>query len=259
MTAQELEESAPQLTIITVHGNGGGGFRFERMHSYMPPHVALVCPTLPGFANEPKDPSLTTLSDFADRLHPVVQQAQQMKGKIVLLGHGIGGSIALDYLQRHAKAIDGLILHAPVGAMLDKRAFPMFIRIPGVAMLGQHMFASALLRPYFARRLFKHPVPAEFQARFFGEYANCRVFADMFFMINHQWFSSLHPIETPTIILWGEDDNVLTPDQIDAFRPLLHAHKIVRPANWAHFPMCDMPKEYCNQIVSLATDLVNQK
>ncbi len=254
MTNGTAAADSKHLTIVALHGNGGGGFRFERMHQYVPPNVTLMCPTLPGFATEPKDPALKTLAQFADTLHPIVSRA---KGRIVLLGHGIGGSIALDYLQRHADSVSGLILHAPVGAMLDKRIFPVLLRLPGVACMGQQIFSWPILRPFFAKKLFKHPVPEDFLARFFGEYAHCKVFADMFFLISHDWFTSLQTVQTPTIVLWGEQDNVLSAKQLESFLPLLTNPRIVRPPEWDHFPMCDIPEEYCKQIVTLAEELVH--
>lgn len=243
----------PELAIIAIHGNGGGGFRFDRMHDFIPAGVELCCPTLPGFADTPRNLSLNCLSDYADVLNAIVEN-QRAKHKI-LLGHGIGGSIALDYLQRHARNVDGLILHAPVGALLDKRIFPRLLRLPGVALLGQRIFASPVFRTHFAKKLFVRTVPADFQDRFFGEYRNCSVFADMFEMINKEWFQALNPVLTPTTLLWGPKDNVLSDNQLEAFLRLLHQPQIVRPADWAHFPMCDMPDAYTATVVQLAREL----
>ena len=43
------------LSIAAVHGNGGGAFRFSRLHRYLPDDVNLQAITLPGFADVPDD------------------------------------------------------------------------------------------------------------------------------------------------------------------------------------------------------------
>ena len=108
-------------TVVAIHGNGGGGFRFSRMVDHIAGDVALVPVTLPGFGGRPADPSLHTVTDYAEALWEEIRGLPQ---PIVLLGHGIGGTIAIDLLQRHSVA--GLILHAPVGTRLDDRWFPRY-------------------------------------------------------------------------------------------------------------------------------------
>lgn len=39
------------FSLIALHGNGGGGFRFERIKPFIPSEVNFVAPTLPGFAD----------------------------------------------------------------------------------------------------------------------------------------------------------------------------------------------------------------
>ena len=140
-----------QLTIVAIHGNGGGGFRFDRVRPFIPDNVRFWPITLPGFAAVPADPALQSLTDYADHLHQLIAGEQR---PLILLGTGIGGSIALDYVQRHAETVDGLILHAPVGTRLEKRLFPRLMKLPGMRRLGQWVFSSPLTRPVFRRLLF---------------------------------------------------------------------------------------------------------
>jgi surfactin synthase thioesterase subunit len=56
------------ITLVAVHGNGGGGFRFARVEPHVPDHIRFEAVTLPGFGGRPGDPSLRTLPDYAERL-----------------------------------------------------------------------------------------------------------------------------------------------------------------------------------------------
>ena len=243
-----------QLTIVAIHGNGGGAFRFERVLPYIPENVHFRPITLPGFAAVPADPTLQTLSDYADHLHELIAAESR---PLILLGTGIGGSIALDYVQRHADSVDGLILHAPVGTRLEKRLFPRLMKLPGMRGLGQWLFSSPLTRPVFRRLLFHQPVPDDYLNRFFAEYRQCSVFGQMFDIITADWFDRLQPVAVPTVLLWGERERVLTVDQLNDYKRLLPNHMTRTVPDWDHFPMIEQPDEYGAEVVRLAHTLVN--
>ena len=245
--------SEETITIVAVHGNGGGAHRFSLVGPLLPPGVRLHAVTLPGFASAPADPSLHTLADFARRLAQMVEEQPRPR---VLLGHGIGGSIALQLAQVPLPELDGLILHAPVGAHLDTRWFPWLMSWPGIRELGQRLFASRELRPFFRWLLFTGAVPRTYSDRFFDEYATCTVFGQMFDVITPEWFASLRPVDLPSAILWGAADQVLTIDQLQAFRKLLPDALLARIVGWGHFPMAEAPRSYADEVAVLARALV---
>ncbi len=239
-------------TVVAVHGNGGGSFRFDRLHAYIPPSIDFHAITLPGFGRAPKDPTLRTLSDYADHLAAVCAEFDQP----VLLGHGIGGSIALDLTQRHASAISGVILNAPVGARLDTRRFPQMMRIPGAKQVVQRAMSSRLLRPILKKKFFDATVPDDFLDQFFEEYRHCSVFADMFDIITPTWFERLVPVDLPAVVWWGQNERVLGADQADAFLRVLPRGHIVLEPGWDHFPMVERPSEYAARLAELVTGLL---
>src|SRR6185369_298015 len=117
-----------ELTVVAVHGNGGGAFRFELVKPFVPAGINFKAITLPGFADVAPDPNLQSLGDYAEYLSRLCATLQR---PLVLVGHGIGGSIILELAQHYSGAIDGLILHAPVGARLESRLFPSIMAVPG--------------------------------------------------------------------------------------------------------------------------------
>jgi alpha-beta hydrolase superfamily lysophospholipase len=133
--------SISPLTIFAVHGNGGGAFRFERIKSHIPAEIHFQPVTLPGFAGQPADPTLRSLYDYAAYLRGITAASPR---PLVLLGHGTGGSLALEFIQHFAAELDGLILHAPVGTRLEARLFPRLMALPG-ARWGRGSFQPVLL------------------------------------------------------------------------------------------------------------------
>ena len=239
-------------TIIAIHGNGGGAFRFERMLPFVPNGVRFRPITLPGFANLPADPALQSLTDYANHLHGLIKDEPQ---PLILLGTGIGGTIALEYAQ-HYDNVAGIILHAPVGTRLATRGFPRLMRLPGMKVLGQKMISSWVLRPIFRRFLFHRPLPKPYVNQFFREYAQCSVFGQMFDIITPDWFDSLRRIDTPTALLWGENERILPVDQLDDYKQLLPNHTVHVEPEWDHFPMIEQPARYTQVMLQLTKKLL---
>ncbi len=260
----------PNVRIVAVHGNGGGASRFARMAAHTPDDVALDAVTLPGFSTVPGDPTLRTLADYADRLGEMVRDgidgtdragggeaAAAAEHPTVLLGHGIGGSIALDLVSRRPDLVDGLILHAPVGASLDTRLFPKIMSSTAIRALIKRAISSRLLRPLLRRVFFPHGAPKEVLDNFFDEYRHCAAFGDMFDLINRPWFDGVQPISgVPTVLLWGADDRVLRSGQADEFTIKVPEAETVVRDGWDHFPMIEQPHEYTDEIVAIARRLV---
>lgn len=242
------------ITILALPGNGGGAYRFEQIRPFLPPTLHFQAITLPGFAGKPIDPSLQTLADYA---HHVYSIAQTLPRPLVLLGSGIGGSIALEFAQQYAHSIQGLILHAPVGARLQTRLFPKLMAKRPIRELGKQILSAKIFRPFFTRRLFQNPPPPAILNRFFDDYRHTSTFSQMFDLITAEWFASLQPIQLPAALLWGEKERVLNPQQLHDYKTLLPHHIIHTVPHWDHFPMLEHPAEFAQVIAQLASHLVN--
>jgi pimeloyl-ACP methyl ester carboxylesterase len=245
-----------KLIIVALHGNGGGAFRFELVKPFIAREFDFRAITLPGFADVQSDPSLRSMRDYALYLRKIIDT---MPRPLVLLGHGIGGSIILDLVQNFAESIDGIILHAPVGARLERRFFPRLMSLPGARESGRLLFSSRLTRPLFKRLLFRKAVPAEYLRRFFQEYRQCSVFSQMFDLINIDWFESLRPVSLPSALLWGERERILRVDQIEDYRRLLPESIVRIVPGWDHFPMIEEPEQYAAEISELASTIAEKK
>ena len=242
------------IHVVAVHGNGGGGRRFARLPQPLAADVVLHTPTLPGFGGRPLG-DVDGVAGLADALHEALPATGD---PVVLLGHGIGGSVALQLLADHPGAVDGLVLHAPVGTRLDTRLFPRLLRPRWVRTLVQRAIASPLLRPLW-RRTIVRGMPRRWADEFLEGYRDAEAFGAMFDWLTASWFSSLPPRELPAVLLWGADDRVLGADQrADYHRVLPRATERTVPG-WGHFPMLTDPTGYAEELVRLAHDLAARR
>lgn len=245
-------KTAEKLNIIAIHGNGGGGFRFQLAESHFDGGIEFNALTLPGFANDPV--THTTMAEFAQF---VSESISSTDGPRVLMGHGIGGSIALEVLREHRDQIDGIILHSPVGAKLDRRAFPKIVKAFGVSTAAKFLISNPLLSEFWSSLFFASVPDSNYKRKFFKNYSQCNAFGLMFELITADWFNSLTPAsDLPACILWGEKEKLLTSDQIEPFKKLLPMAKVEVIQDWKHFPMIDSPKDYAEVLSRVAYDLV---
>lgn len=245
------------VTILAVHGNGGGGTRFENVAQHLPDDsTRFVYFDLPGFNGTPVDPSATDVAAYADKVANLIETLREPGEPLVVLGHGIGGSIALDLASRRPEVMDGLILHAPVGADLDTRLFPRVMSTKPVRELLRRMVAAKPFRPIWRKLFFPIGAPKQDTDTFFEGYRDCAAFGQMFEIINVEWFEALTPVtDLPTVLLWGEHDRVLKSGQTEGIAAKTPNAKKVIEAGWDHFPMLEQPQEYARVISTLATDL----
>ena len=250
-------EAHRPLTIVALHGNGGGGERFARVVPAMPSGTTLYAPTLPGFSRRPRDPSLRTLTDYADHVaEELIEVARRDGIAPVLLGHGIGGSIALDLVSRRPELVRALVLHAPVGADLDTRLFPRIMSTRPMRAAVKRVLSSRLARPVWRRLFFPYGAPKATLDEFFEAYRHCAVFGDMFEVITASWFDRLQPVRgVPSILLWGAEDRVLRSGQVDAIRAKVPDAEVVVREGWDHFPMIEQPEEYARELAAMAQRL----
>lgn len=248
--------TATPVTVIAIHGNGGGAFRFSLVPELDEP-VTLRPITLPGFQDRPLPGGPIGLSMFTDAVRETIEQIRTAEpdGRIVLLGHGIGGSIALDVVAGDPHAADGLILLSPVGVKLDERWFPKVMSRPVVRRVAKSVISSTLIQVTAGRLLFTG-APRPFARRFLAEYGNADAFEVMFDLLDAEWFDGLPDISVPVALVWGAKDRVLDVSHVDAYEAVIPDTRRVVRSDWGHYPMIEQPEDFARVIRDVAVDLV---
>lgn len=109
--ARRQTDTHPPLTLMLVHGFPERGSIFEKQIAALSEDFTLLIPDLPGSGNSAYNSALMSTADFADGLAAVIR-AEQID-KLTVIGHSMGGYIALAYGEKYPQHIQGLgLLHS---------------------------------------------------------------------------------------------------------------------------------------------------
>ena len=115
--------------LLLVHGFGGAAWNFSELAPLLP-GKRLILPDLPGHGGSSPLPA-PTLAGFADVL------AQLLDGPVDVLGHSLGGVVALRLAERHPSLVRRLVLAAPAGISSSTRVAEVTIALTGIIQPGR--------------------------------------------------------------------------------------------------------------------------
>ena len=107
---------------MLVHGLGGAAANWLALAPLLLPGRRLIVPELPGHGGSSPLPAAPSLSPYADRLGLLLEHESAAPAAVV--GHSLGGAIALRLDLRRPEAVRALVLAAAAGISSTTRAVP---------------------------------------------------------------------------------------------------------------------------------------
>lgn len=249
--------------LLLIHGNGGANARFQLMLEYartQSPELRMHLPLLPGFEGRPLPPSQDVWALFIEALGRVVATAPDEQW--ILYGHGIGGSMLLEWAARdwilpNGKTFqpDQIIMHSIIGASLQARWFPKLMKLYPMRRFIHWLIYQPALRPRWEKRLFLEPqnIPAALRTRFFEDYRACAAFEVLFDLITPRWYKKVQAKthKEPFYFLWGGQERVVAANFLDFWRNDYPAAQFEVVEDWDHFPMLETPKAFYHKLMDI--------
>ena len=184
------------MKLIFVHGSGAYGDIWRYQTDYFPDSHAV---NLPG---HPHGQTLNSIEECADWLRKYV------KGRgykdVVLVGHSLGGAIALMYALRYPQELKGIIV---IGSGARLRVHPMFLAPCKEAIKGDPREWYQLVEEIYrlTSEDYKREIIEKQKAIGPAVMLNDFLCCDKFDLMD-----KVHEIKLPALIICGELD-VLTP------------------------------------------------
>ena len=147
--------------VVLLHGFGEDSAIFNNQVAALAEVCEVIIPDLPGsgrsalFVIDGREN--ITLSDYADWLHALLEHENHQQ--IILLGHSMGGYIALEYAEKYGSNLKGFgLLHSTAFADNEEKKETRRKAIKIIETYGSNSFLKSTIPNLFASR-FKQQSP----------------------------------------------------------------------------------------------------
>jgi pimeloyl-ACP methyl ester carboxylesterase len=125
--------SGPPLVLI--HGLGGAASNFADLAPALARSRSVLVPELPGHGGSAPLPATASLAPYADVVGELMRREAAVPALVV--GHSLGGVVALRLALRRPDDVSGLVLAAPAGIASTTRRARYTLRILGYLQLDR--------------------------------------------------------------------------------------------------------------------------
>jgi pimeloyl-ACP methyl ester carboxylesterase len=249
-----IREEGSGEPLVLVHGAGTSGAIWQRaMGLLVDTGRKVVAPDVPGYGGSPPAGRGFALEQVTERLADGLDAAG-VAAPYDLVGHSMGGGIAILLAARHPERVRRLVLVAPAGmAALPRAVAGLLGAVAAPYAVARRRLASPLADSALARRLALAgvaydgaSVPAEHARAVLASSAGAtRIGPGLASAAAADLQEALATVRAPLGLVWGEHDPVIPRRRIDVIRGV-RPDAVVRivPAT-AHAQMLERPEAFC--------------
>jgi pimeloyl-ACP methyl ester carboxylesterase len=128
---------APGDTLILVHGLGGAASNWRALAPLLASRHRLLVPDLPGHGGSSPLPSMPSLETVADRICVLAERERVLPA--VLVGHSLGGLVALRAARREPDSVRGVVLAGAAGISSAGARARYALAITGLVKPGRRL------------------------------------------------------------------------------------------------------------------------
>lgn len=219
--------------IVVLHGLFGALSNFSDVLNHFSKNYQVVIPIMPLYEKNSIDPSIDGLTDY-------IEAFIEHKGldHVTLLGNSLGGHIALVYTLRHPEKVKTLVLTGSSG-LFESGMGSTFPRRGSIEFVEERV-AYTFYDPKVATKDLVDEVFSIVNENF----KTLRVVRIARSAQRHNMSEDVGKIQTPTLLIWGLNDNITPPrvaHEFDKLIPNTDLHFIDRSG---HAPMMERPTEF---------------
>lgn len=224
----------PGLPLLLVHGFGGSATNWQLTQQVQAAHRRVIAFDLPGHGQSSALVQAPTLA----RLAQVTALTLDGLGvsKVHVLGHSLGGGIALSLLESVPARVASLSLLAPagLGRTVNMAFMTRFVEASTAADMAQAMAMAVYDPKLIGRKVAEFLVEARAVP---GARDALRAIAQTCFPHGEQ-ANNLRPLlhnpPCPVQIIWGEADQVLPVTQVQGIPAQDNCHFLARTGHLPH-------------------------
>jgi pimeloyl-ACP methyl ester carboxylesterase len=222
--------------ILLLHGGGGpqtvSGFG-DLLASAE--HAHVVTPTHPGWGGTNRPDDLADIASLAALYGRLLDELDLRD--VTVVGNSIGGWIAAEMALLHSPRIGSVILVDAAGLEVPDHPVVDFfsLTMDQVAELSYHNPAAAI-------RIDVSSLPPAAQAVMAGNRAALATYGGTS-MVDPTLAGRLHAITVPTLVLWGESDQIVDPEVGRAYAAAIPGAEFQLLKGTGHVPQLETPDQ----------------
>jgi pimeloyl-ACP methyl ester carboxylesterase len=218
--------------VVLLHGSYGW-WGWEPVHEQLAQRYTVIAPSHPGFGGSARNPRIDTIDDLAYFYLDLVEELGLAPARIV--GFGMGGWIAAEMAVRCPRAIDRLVLVGSVGVKVSDRE-TRDIGDPWI-LIGDEQQPMFWHDPSAHRVPLPQPgMPEEMLERMLRNGESAMLYGWKPYMHNPKLLQRLHRITAPTLVVWGDDDRIVSTGYGKAFAAAIPNARFTTIPDAGHYP-----------------------
>ena len=245
--------------LVLIHGFAGDKDNFTRIARFLTPHYRVLIPDLPGFGGASRDPQASYgMADQVGRIHSFLGQLGITRCHMG--GSSMGGFIAAQFVVPYGHMVQGLWLLDSAGttgshssAMLKnyEKTGESPLLVKRVGDFNETIRATTHKAPFlpgFARVALGLRAVADFELH-----------TNILRQLSDSPLLELtyKPMQTLALIVWGKEDEILSPAGAEDFRVLFPNSKVILMDGIGHLPMVEAPEQTAKDYLAYRASLAS--
>ena len=268
-TIAYTDEGKGDNTIILIHGLGSYLRAWEKNIGELSKTNRVIAIDLPGYGKSSKEPHSGMMTFYAGIVNELVKELKL--NKVVIGGHSMGGQIGMTTYLKYPQIVKGLVLAAPAGferfTKGQKQWFRDVMTVDGVRLTTPEGIQNNL-----ASNFYRVPKDADFMVSERMEMRSADDFIPYCYavvqsvhgMVDNPVIDYLQDIKVPTLILFGENDNLIPNRYLNPGRTVeiakygaskIHNSKLVMIPKTGHFLMFEKPEVFNKETIDFIKSL----
>ena len=243
--------------IVLIHGTGASLHTWDAWTEELIKNYRVIRLDLPAYGLTGKDPQKRYSSiDYVNLLDAFLDKLGIEN--FHLGGNSLGGLVSWLYTSYHDQKVNKLLLLNPSGFPFDST--PMVIKLAKTPILNffiryvtpKSFVKKNLKEVYYNDDLITNETIDRYYDLTLFE-GNREAFIDRSFIERENYTDRLSLIQSPALVIWGENDEWIPVEDSEKFKDHLNNIKVVIMPKTGHIPMEERPKES----VAIALDFLS--
>jgi len=233
--------------IVLIHGTGASLHTWDEWTEELIKNYRVIRLDLPAYGLTGQDPEKRYSSlDYVNLLDAFLDQLGVKE--FHLGGNSLGGLVSWLYASYHDQKVNKLLLLNPSGFPFDST--PMVIKLAKIPILN--LFIRYITPKSFVKKNLKEvyynddlitnkTIDRYYDLTLFE--GNRDAFIDRSLIEREDYTDRLSLIQSPALVIWGENDEWIPVEDSEKFKAHLNNIKVVIMSKTGHIPMEERPKE----------------